>query len=338
MASIDIEEAKRISAKFIRRPPHMQVHVTSTPLIENTRAIETLLRKYFSRTSLPIDALNALMASRQAELRNRFKAQSAENAKDLRSKQIGFRQSMDNRRAALQLLSSPFQSTLLMLDQPFLIWAYPKLDLDVLIAWEYLPGDSFIKLKGVDNPVANYYNQFVFDFFWSNDSEFAAVINVATSLVFTGGCEIDSAAGFFSGDHNTLGLYANLDILRYNGWGTDPVTGQSLDQTPLPNAQPTQGQQVVYLDVTGGGLFAGEKTKGQLFDFQSFDLSRDLIAVPAGASLLFTAAVNLSYSMSDPLNISDSVFFDFADDTLGRQIVCPGLTLEILTPVSGVNE
>jgi hypothetical protein len=299
-------------------------------LAENQKTIRNTFQSYLAKTGLPIDELTKLRASRQAELRSLFKARLAENAKGFPARESGFRESVDNRHEALRLLATPYQSTFVTLDQPFLIWQFPNPDFSIFVGSNTGPGSSFIKIKmDVQTPKhASYGRQCVFHFLWSNDSQFAAVINVRTSLVFNGVCEVYAAPGIFFGHHNTLTIGAHFDIIRWTGWG-------DVNQTLLPSLQPYQ--YVALLDVTGESIFGQRRHEIQEFDFQGFDFSRDLIVVPAGAVTMFKVTVDLSYTMSDPDELSDQIFFDFADDASGSRIICPSLVLELLTPLAGVN-
>ena len=307
MAQIDLEEVKRISAKLSHRPPEMQIALASNALAENQKTIQNTFQSYLAKIGLPIDELNKLRASRQAELRRLFKARLAENAKGFPARERRFRELVDNRHEALRLLTTPYQSTFLTLDQPFLIRQFPNPDFSIFVDSNTSPGSSFIKIKmDVQTPKhASYGRQCVFHFLWSNDSQFAAVINVRTSLVFNGACEVYAAPGIFSGHHNTLTIGAHFDVIRWTGWG-------DADQTFIPSLQPYQ--YVALLDVRGDRIFGGSHHDINVFDFQGFDFSRDLIAVPAGAVIMFKVTVDLSYTMSDPDELSDQILLDYTDE------------------------
>ena len=85
---------------------------------------------------------------------------------------------------------------------------------------------------------------FVFYFLWQNTNDSAVVINAASQLAPGGFCEIAAAPGLFSGDSSYLGIYALFRTMRWSGWGTDPMTGQSADQTYFPGTQQSDGTAV----------------------------------------------------------------------------------------------
>jgi hypothetical protein len=103
-------------------------------LAENQKTIRNTFQSYLAKTGLPIDELTKLRASRQAELRSLFKARLAENAKGFPARESGFRESVDNRHEALRLLATPYQSTFVTLDKPFLIWQFPNPDFSIFVA------------------------------------------------------------------------------------------------------------------------------------------------------------------------------------------------------------
>jgi hypothetical protein len=58
-----------------------------------------------------------------------------------------------------------------------------------------------------------------------------------------------------SGDSSYLGIYALFRTMRWSGWGTDPMTGQSADQTYFPGTQQSQLRSTVDLTASGGSYF-----------------------------------------------------------------------------------
>jgi hypothetical protein len=174
---------------------------------------------------------------------------------------------------------------------------------------------------------------FNFYFAWTNESQYDAVINVDTSLVVSGFCRIVADTGVFSGHHNTLFLTAFLDILRQFGWGTDPQTGASLDGTYLPVSPGVDTKyfnQVSALSAQGGGLFDDPATAFQSFNVKVFDLSRDNIIVPGGASTVFQVALLMQYGIEDG-DLTDEMRIDFGSDQFERRVICPAVFLELLT-------
>jgi hypothetical protein len=331
MTQIDLNEVKRISSEIARHrfPP---LPKPSPALIKDQAAIENLLKSHFSDTGLAVAQLNKLRASLQVERRKLFAEQAAERAKTLPTAETELRQAMLYRREAAQLLSVPFQPTFISLDKPFLIWELPHPELDIFVDQHVESMNNFIKINAHKHSGGDS-TTFTFYFLWTNPSDFAAVANVDTSLILNGVCEVIADTGIFSGHHNYLYLSSYLLLMRWNGWGTDPVTGKSNDQTPYPFPQGTLYQSMAALDVTGGGLFGDPGIAEQEFNFQSFPFNAELIVLPAGATMLFEVSLLLQYNIEDGGDFDD-VIFDFASDNFGRRILCPQVSLELLTPVS----
>ncbi len=331
MTQINIDEVKRVSAELsTHRLPQIEIPRTSAALTKNRADIQKLLKSYFDKTGLAVDKLNKLTATRQTERRKLFATQVAERAKNLHGAEIGFRQAMENRREALQVLSRPFQSTFVILDKPFLIWELPHPE-DIFQDQHYESLNSSIKISADKHAGGEIGTLFTFYFQWRNDSQFTAVVNVRTSLVLNGICEVISGPGIFSGHHNALFLTGILALIRWIGWGTDPTTGASNDQTDFPLPQPTQILNVASLDAQGGGLFGDSDMKEQEFNFQPFGLSCDQIAIPAGATIVFEVSLLVQWGIEDPGGDFDDVIIDFAFDKLGHRVICPLVALELLT-------
>jgi hypothetical protein len=332
MAQIDIDEVKRVSAELsTHRLPQIGIPQTSGALTQNGMEIQKILKSYFDKTGLDTDTLNKLTADRQTERRKLFEKQVADSAKNLNKAQIDFRQAMETQREALQLLATPYQSTFITLDKPFLIWQIPHPELDIFIDSHIEPLNSSVKISAHKHAGGDS-TSFTFYFLWQNPSEFAAVVNVKTSLVLNGFCQVIAASGFFSGHANFLDLRARLDLLRNGGWGTDPTTGVSNNQTLFPS-QPIQ--RIKLLQAKGGDLLSqlsGDWDEDhQPFTFEPFPLSRDLIVIPAAASILFEVSLDVSYSIEDG-GAFDDVIIDFASDDFDRRVICPMVALELLTP------
>jgi hypothetical protein len=337
MQPIGIEEVKRISAKFGRRnQTQLRIPPTSAALTKTQRRIQELLQSHLETAAFPTEQLNKLTAKAQAERRNLFDARVAERAKNASADNIAFRQGLDNLRQAQGLLAKPYQSQLIALDQPSLIEEYPDQNFGIWIDWAIDPNNSFIKVK-IDTNSGSYSTTFAFHFYWTNPSLYYAVVNAGTSLIFNGICEVEGAQGIFSGDSGSLTVEAELEVWRWSGWGTDPVTGQSNDQTLLPLYQPGQAQYVAMLSASGGGAFGDVGFITQEFHYQPVVLRRDLIAIPPNAMTLFKVDVHFTYTM-DGNNIADLIFADFADDQTGNIIICPAVVLELLTPEPGASE
>lgn len=245
--------------------------------------------------------------------------------------QAAYQESLILRRAANAIRALPLApSTTVTLDKPIVIWqTQPHIETDVFIGAEYTPGDAGL-LFNVEDVQDAHFRTFVFYYLWENPSEFYAVVNVSTSLLFTGVCTATSNTGFFSGDTSTVDMTCFLSLIRNGGWPNDPGSSTTADGTPYPGYASTAFASVVGLDAVGGGLFGDPGFQQQEFSVTPFDLSFPQMVIPGGASVLFEVSVQESDSVSS-FEISNSAQLDFA--TRGRRVACPGVDLEILTPV-----
>ena len=330
METIDIDEVKKVAAQSRERAPSLESRPGNSKIVNKDRdEIQGVLKSYLDKAGLPVDHLNELLTSRQAERRKTFAAYVAEQAKGSQAAEAEFLQATAYRRDALEFLRQPFQSTFTVLDKPFLIWQTPHPELDIFIDSRIESMNSSLKIRG-DKHSGREQKLFTFYFIWTNESSRAAVVNAETSLTLNGLCEVVAANGIFSGHDNYLNLKARLSLIRWTGWGSDPTTGVSNDQKEITFRQPAQEQQIAFLHAKGGGLFGDIGIADQAFRFEAFRVSADLTLVPAGATMLFNVSLQLDYDFSHGSEF-DHVIFDFATDQFGRRIVCPLVALELLT-------
>lgn len=338
MAKINNAELKRIIAalkngKF--ESPLGRSGFTRPPVTRNhRRSIAKLVESAAMKAGLDVSKVDKLLAKDQNALRADFDKQKAWAARNSRSAEAAFRRGTAARLQALELLSTPFTSSVIKIVRPFLIWQQPMIEADVSFDphIEYL--NSSIKFL-VNTIGGTDYTQFVFYFLWRNESESPVVVDVDSSLFLNGNCSVSAAPGFLSGDVAYLNMNAGLGLIQWIGWGTDPHTGASNDQTFDPNPQPTQFQTVTDLKASGGHIFDGADFHSQLFSLQPFPLSRDMFMVPGNASVIFQVGLTVQYSFAGgPLegggNLGDNVTVDFS--TNGNAVVCPLVELDIMTP------
>jgi hypothetical protein len=334
MVTIDQAEFKRVVSALHNRshPNFQQMERREGQISKNRRAAGKLLESFFSKAGLDLGKLNQLHAQEQAELRSIFEKQKADAAKNASAAKATFRQGIESRLTALGLLAKPFVSTFVVLDAPFLIWAIP-FQPDRFVDWQIIPTDSFMKVHVTKppKPVSTENMEFFFQYSWFNESNSPVVVNVSTSLVFNGSCNVSANQGFFSGDTTTLNLSARLGLIRYNGFGIDKTTGVSLDGTYDPDVQSSQSQVVTDLVAHGGSILGGDKPPPKSFTFAPFVLSHTTFEVPARATAVFEVLLDVYYNIDgDPLNVSNFVQVDF--DSNGNLVGCPFVQLEILNP------
>jgi|SRR5580704_4265580 hypothetical protein len=327
MTQINIDEVKRVSAKLnAEKIRQTSIPITSQGLTKNRTDTEALLKYYYDKTGLAVDKFNKLRTNRHAALRKLLETQMVNGGKDARAVATGIRQAMENRGNALRLLSQP--STSIVLDTPFMFFGVES---DLFIDKHF---ESFFnwcrifagKHHGSDDTI------FAFYFSWPNNSQFDAVIDASSALVFKGLCQVIADTGIFNGHINWLYLTAQLDVIRWSGWGVDPQTGTTLDGTYLPPSitEHSYSNAVASLLVEGGGIFGNKGEKHQPFNAQEFDVSRDLMIIPGGATVVFEVSLRVQYNIENGDEF-DYLLMDFASDKTENRVICPAVFLDLFT-------
>jgi hypothetical protein len=288
-----------------------------------------MLQTTLTNAGLDIGKVNEMLAQDQRDKRDAFRRQM-KNA-DFSGAASAYRQAIETRFKAINGLPRvPYQHV--TLDEPFLIWQVPRLENGTFVSAHIEPLNNWVKVNlnkfgGADD------TQFVFYFLWQNTSNGPVIINAASSLALGGHCEVDAAPGFFSGDQAALSLSVLLGTMRWSGWGTDPETGQSNDQTYYPYDGFSVYQSIAQLSANGGSylpLGSGQDIQTQAFYFNSFDLHQNQILVPAGAVAVFEVAFTMQYGFREGENIEDLIAVDFS--TGSNAVICPAVSLELLGP------
>ena len=335
--AIDKSELKRIIAtmKSGKIPTGQGTAGDRIPVASpKRRAAAAMIDSVIQKAGLDGAKFIKLLAEDQRTLRADFAKERAAAAKNIRASTAQFRSAMAARRQAANLLRVPFIPTIVLLDKPFLIWQLPHPQSDIFIDSHVESMNSSVRVR-VNDPSGFNSTRFVFFFLWSNETDEFAVANVRSSLIINGGCSVQAASGIFSGDTQTLDINASLAIIRWFGWGTDPVTGNSNNQTPHPDFQATHRQNVASLRADGGHIFQGANFKSKSFSFEQFSLSHNQLVVPNRASVVFQVSLELVYDPEDSLNIENLIDVDFS--VRGNAVFCPNLELEVLTPLSGLT-
>jgi hypothetical protein len=296
------------------------------------RAIEQALRTSFAKAGLDIEKLDRMVADEHSEQRRRLAHQAAEAVKHLPAAHQAFQHAMDNRRKSVERLAGlipPPASWLVQLSAPFIIF---EKHFRYVVDSHIEPMNSWVKCnvnprEGVSGGGTNSGDTEVdYWFMWENESDYAAVVNVASSLVFTGNCGVSAAQGVFSGQETTLNIQAKLTLWE---WWANPQVAISYGAA--------QNQRVLDLHVQGGHIFQSGRSKTRNFSFETFGLSYDnMFFIPARATAVFTVSFAVQYSTEDYLNIENDVTCDFASDPNFR-IICPGVQLEVLTAPPAVT-
>ena len=273
MEKFDETEFKRVvSAVMAPHAPWRIGFAQRPPVSKNRRAAGKMLEAALAKAGLDVSKLDEMLAQDRGEVRSDFRKQLAKT--DFSAAENAYRQGIEAQTKAIGLLTQPFTSTFITLDTAFLIWQLPHPELNIFIDSNTGSLNNFIKIR-INEITGNDAPSFVFYFLWQNTNNSAVVINAASQLAPGGFCEIAAAPGLFSGDSSYLGIYALFRTMRWSGWGTDPMTGQSADQTYFPGSQQSQLSSIVDLTASGGSYFvSGQDVEMKSLFFQNVDVSQ----------------------------------------------------------------
>jgi hypothetical protein len=335
--SVDRSELKRIisrikSGKLPAVPGGPEVGIPA--LSSKRRAAARMVESVVQKAGLDEGRFSKLVAEDQRALRLAFDKRRAAAAGHARASSAAFHSAMAARAQALNVLRAPFLAATVNLDKPFLIWQLPNPQLNIFIDSQIASMNSFVRVL-VNTDRDSNVTRFVFYFFWPNDTDAFAVINLSSLLVVNGACSAQAKSGIFSGDVATLSADASMAIFRWSGWGKDPATGQSNDQTLHPDFQPTQRQNIAFLRAEGGHIFEGADFKSKALAFEQFPLSHRMLIVPNRASVLLQISLELNYGFDGGDDIQDNIFVDFSER--GSAVFCPNVEVEVLTALSGLS-
>jgi hypothetical protein len=297
------------------------------------RGVEAHLRSFFTKAGLDVVKLDQMLGQIQRDEREAFARLAAEAATHSARDQQALRHAIAERRRAIELLNTvsiipPAGPRRIVLDRPFLIWQTPRLE-ESLVDSKIESLHSSVKVR-INTNTGSDFTQFNFYFFWENNSDFFAVVNVDTSLILNGFCEIEAVNGIFSGDKCFLELTGQLSLLEL--W--DQTSGQPAQ----PMFENSQRKTAASLDASGGGIFSSADIKSQMFINDAVDLSYSIFAVPGNSLAVFEVSLVVSFAFTDGGgDIADLIFVDFADDGANRSIICPSVNLELLTAPPGTN-
>ncbi len=330
-----IEELKRVlTATRARReaPPFRRLAGPPGRAQASTlrREADGLLRSFVTKAGLDVAKLDQIREQIRRDEQDAFAKFAAEAAKHADRDRQALRHGIEGKRKAYEALKAPpflppAGPSLIVLDRPFLIWQMPQEYGSEFIDSSYGSMDSSAKFT-VETSTGSQSTQIIFYFWWVNDSDFLAVVNVDTSLILNGVCEVGAGTGFFSGDSCFLDLTAQLALLEW--W--DQTSGQPAQ--PMPES--TQTMLAASLSASGGGIFSSPVFKSQMFINDPFDLSYTMFAVPGNSGVLFEVSLVIEYAFtSGGLNISDLILVDFA--TGANSIICPSVNLTLLTAPPG---
>jgi len=300
--------------------------------LESLLAAEPELGRLTELLTRHRDARRDLQVEREKQIRAEAKPNPAAEASAAAA--------LAARGVALDLLATPFTSTWVTLDTPFLIWEFPHPNADIFLDSGIVPGASWVKAL-VNTRTGPKGTDFRFHFLWENPSAYFAVANVWSSVIFNGYASARAASGRLSGYWANLSVESYQRVIRWSGWGNDPTTNQPADQTPYPTYDYYATKKtVVAFNAYGGGWFSDSTWPSKHFDpTWPYESVHRLVAIPGRAVTLFEVGFTVAWAFHDGYVGSDpveddfqEVVFDVAYDPLGRIARCPGVQLEILTP------
>jgi hypothetical protein len=242
------------------------------------------------------------------------------------------------RRQALSILSQPLTPPYYVtLDTPGFFLDYSDTYFDdqghstsMLQTFGISPGESWFKAllnTKKDNP-RPYNPEFQFYFVWINPSDYDAIVNVLSPVLVNGWAEAEGSWDLLGSYHAYLTVTAYLNVMRWSGWGTDPDTGQSNDQTQYPGSP--FNTTVKDLQGYGGSLFDSAQPESATFSLANpYDVSASLITIPGQAWTMFEVGLDVGWEFGGATGQDQSVVFDVATD--GGIAGCPFVQLEVLT-------
>ncbi len=269
------------------------------------------LKPLLTDAGLDLKEIDAKLKSHQGEVRQWLKKDEAKTAKQFamleKQRQAGF----DNTRRAIELIAlQPFLSTQIPVQTPFLISAKPA---GILSDSQVAAGNNLAKAAfSIGQDTSNSTANVNFYFAWQNPSNFLAVINCSADLITNGLCGAWATPGFLFGGTASITVRAELTVFA----GSIEISWQQ-----------GQTKQLASLTAHGGGIFGlGDVLSTTISD--TAHLSCQNIEVQGNQLIVFNVALTAEYSIDD-----GNVSIDFASGSQG--IVCPGLTVELLTPPAG---
>ena len=262
----------------------------------------------FADTGLDSEKLNKILAEQKREVRSVLAEEKSKVAKTFAALNENLQRGIENRRKALeQIAYKPLTVTPIPLFTAWKIDASPGIPFASHIEaennWAVL---TFEKGTNGDGEV-----DVGFWFYWQNPSNQPAVLNADTEVALQGFCEVvEIPCPYPGGFYSSLTLWVQLNV----------YVGGAVLQSAAP--------------VVGG---ANAEDNWILID-PNADVDTEVtsrterlfvpnIAVPAGGLALFMIHFWATYS------VEDSTWVDFDFESSGRIIKCPGVQLELLTPL-----
>jgi len=306
-----------IAAVRDRKYPGIVPASQQSQILSQRRKLGKRLQPLFADAGLDIKKINKVLAEHQSDVRNVVEKHKAKTAKNVSELNKNLRLGLANRSKALENLNSkPFlPTTIIPLEEASQIWATPA---GMLTDSHIDPHDNWAKFVFIERNDVGYAVAYVrFYFFWQNPSEYVAVINANSDLAAQGVIQANATPGLFTGGKCTLTLEATLKVFV----GGAEISSQGTPEVGIDTISADGGSELLMDD----GNFASHNVSGALNH-----LSVSNIQVDAGQMVLFEVALQALYSVSDGSITLDFSYGDY-------YAMCPGLTIELLTPPTTVN-
>jgi hypothetical protein len=240
-------------------------------------------------------------------------------AENMRHGLVGLRKSAEH----LAGLASPLVTQTVVINAPFLIWAYRDLVTasPILKASQIEPWNSWAKvLATVDTDTFVLRDDVSFFYLWQNDTGSDAVVNVSTYLIAYGFWELVVDNWPILGGASSASLYLDAHLWPYEWWNQPPT---------LPIYESSLDEQVLYVSLTGSGVpFTQDPSANSGYVSYPANLAYTNFSIPQDGVAVFEVDLQMVYSTF--LGGYVDADFDFRD----YQIICPYLRVDILTPLA----
>ena len=263
------------------------------------QAASKLLESALAKAGIDLEPLKALQSQREAAAREqiaRIKAEADEQSSAALSTVEYTIQAWRNDIGNLSTLQLPPNIQRFLLDTASEIATTPGL---APVAKHIGPQNNSAQFHL--ESTGSGFEQVDFGFLWKNPSDQSALVNVDGYLILNGICQILVSGDFF-------GILSDVQIdafLRIHQLWNSPPT------SPAP--QPSQYQLALEMVLDNPGPFSGGDIS-----------SENLLVVPPLASAGFEIICEIRYANDD-----GEVTLFFSDQ--GRQVLCPGVLLTVMT-------
>jgi len=274
------------------------------------------IRPLFSGAKFDVEKIDTVLAGHSADMQAALRQEQTGAAKRMaplaKTRALG----IANTRAALEEIRfKPYVTTTIPLTTPFLIWATP---IGMLHDSHVEPWNNWAKFTyssdkdtGDASVVVNFY------FAWQNTANYLAVLNCDTDVIANGIIEATAEQGWLSPGESWLELQAKLTVF----FGATEVNWQGTQTAPMGSVTAEGG----WAEIGGSGDLDADPISS------TYHLSATDIQVPANEMVIFEVACMANWWID-----GGSIVLDFDFDPANYSIMCPALTIHLLTPPAAV--